>query len=323
MNAVAFGFVETRLTAPRRTRARSSATGSRSSSGSRGTCASWPRRSSRSGARRTPEEAAGAIFFLCSPWSNFVHGQVLTVERRPDDGDDVSVRLAAVGRPAEESVTRWGQEALRAYAAATDDAPRRAGVCAPALVGRSAGQVSRAVALGRGSPRVVHYEQDLVQHRPLEPVMAVSRALTPVALLPGPNGTSLVIQTETRDEDGVARQRAVHDGVLPGGGGAGEGRRARARPPRSRRRRSSVAEITYPVAETRRSGTRRRRVTSSRSTSTTTSRAPSGSPAGSSTGSARWRSPAARCSRPPGSRIRHRAAGSRFASRRRSSPATR
>jgi 3-oxoacyl-[acyl-carrier protein] reductase len=24
-----------------------------------------------------PEEAAGAIFFLCSPWSNFVHGQVL------------------------------------------------------------------------------------------------------------------------------------------------------------------------------------------------------------------------------------------------------
>jgi 3-oxoacyl-[acyl-carrier protein] reductase len=27
----------------------------------------------------TPREAAGAIFFLCSPWSNFVQGQVLTV----------------------------------------------------------------------------------------------------------------------------------------------------------------------------------------------------------------------------------------------------
>jgi 3-oxoacyl-[acyl-carrier protein] reductase len=27
----------------------------------------------------TAEEAAGAIFLLCSPWSNFVHGQVLTV----------------------------------------------------------------------------------------------------------------------------------------------------------------------------------------------------------------------------------------------------
>jgi 3-oxoacyl-[acyl-carrier protein] reductase len=26
----------------------------------------------------TPQEAAGGVFFLCSPWSNFVHGQVLT-----------------------------------------------------------------------------------------------------------------------------------------------------------------------------------------------------------------------------------------------------
>jgi 3-oxoacyl-[acyl-carrier protein] reductase len=27
----------------------------------------------------TPREAAGGVFFLCSPWSNFVHGQVLNV----------------------------------------------------------------------------------------------------------------------------------------------------------------------------------------------------------------------------------------------------
>jgi 3-oxoacyl-[acyl-carrier protein] reductase len=27
----------------------------------------------------TPEEAAGAIFLLCTPWANFIHGQVLTV----------------------------------------------------------------------------------------------------------------------------------------------------------------------------------------------------------------------------------------------------
>jgi 3-oxoacyl-[acyl-carrier protein] reductase len=27
----------------------------------------------------TVEEAAGGIFFLCSPWSNYVHGQVLNV----------------------------------------------------------------------------------------------------------------------------------------------------------------------------------------------------------------------------------------------------
>ena len=27
----------------------------------------------------TPEEAAGGVFFLCSPWSNYVHGQVLSI----------------------------------------------------------------------------------------------------------------------------------------------------------------------------------------------------------------------------------------------------
>jgi len=27
----------------------------------------------------SPEEAAGGVFFLCSPWSNFVHGQVLNI----------------------------------------------------------------------------------------------------------------------------------------------------------------------------------------------------------------------------------------------------
>jgi 3-oxoacyl-[acyl-carrier protein] reductase len=27
----------------------------------------------------TPEEAAGGVFFLCSPWSNYVSGQVLNV----------------------------------------------------------------------------------------------------------------------------------------------------------------------------------------------------------------------------------------------------
>ena len=27
----------------------------------------------------SPDEAAGPVFFLCSPWSNYVHGQVLHV----------------------------------------------------------------------------------------------------------------------------------------------------------------------------------------------------------------------------------------------------
>ena len=35
--------------------------------------------SSRSAARARPQEAAGGVFFLCSPWSNYVHGQVLNI----------------------------------------------------------------------------------------------------------------------------------------------------------------------------------------------------------------------------------------------------
>jgi 3-oxoacyl-[acyl-carrier protein] reductase len=27
----------------------------------------------------TPEEAAGGVFFLCSPWGNYVSGQVLNI----------------------------------------------------------------------------------------------------------------------------------------------------------------------------------------------------------------------------------------------------
>jgi 3-oxoacyl-[acyl-carrier protein] reductase len=27
----------------------------------------------------TPQEAAGGVFFLCSPWSDYVHGQVLNI----------------------------------------------------------------------------------------------------------------------------------------------------------------------------------------------------------------------------------------------------
>ena len=37
------------------------------------------RTSSRSAAPGTPQEAAGGVFFLCSPWSNYVHGQTLNV----------------------------------------------------------------------------------------------------------------------------------------------------------------------------------------------------------------------------------------------------
>jgi 3-oxoacyl-[acyl-carrier protein] reductase len=61
VNAVAFGFVETRMTADLPQQMRELAP------------TVIPL-----GRPAAPHEAAGAIFFLCSPWSNFVHGQVIT-----------------------------------------------------------------------------------------------------------------------------------------------------------------------------------------------------------------------------------------------------
>jgi 3-oxoacyl-[acyl-carrier protein] reductase len=79
VNAVAFGFIDTRLTA-------SSEEGTTiERNGHEITLGIPPQMRERAGTiiplgrPGTPEEAAGAIFFLCSPWSNFVHGQVLTV----------------------------------------------------------------------------------------------------------------------------------------------------------------------------------------------------------------------------------------------------
>ena len=78
MNAVAFGFVETRLTAP----ADSGETIERGDSEIKLGIPQAMRDLVTTiiplGRAATPQDAAGPIFFLCSPWSNFVHGQVIT-----------------------------------------------------------------------------------------------------------------------------------------------------------------------------------------------------------------------------------------------------
>ena len=79
VNAVAFGFIDTRLTASSEEGATIERAGHEIKLGIP------PQNRERAGTiiplgrAGTPQEAAGAIFFLCSPWSNFVHGQVLTV----------------------------------------------------------------------------------------------------------------------------------------------------------------------------------------------------------------------------------------------------
>ena len=79
VNAVAFGFVETRLTAALE---ESGETIRRGEAEIRLGIPEKMRELAGTliplGRPATPQEAAGPIFFLCSPWSNFVHGQVLT-----------------------------------------------------------------------------------------------------------------------------------------------------------------------------------------------------------------------------------------------------
>ncbi len=79
VNAVAFGWIETRLTASKVEENTMEIDGERVQLGipepMRG-MASYVIPLGRPG---TPEEAAGGVFFLCSPWSDFVSGQVLNV----------------------------------------------------------------------------------------------------------------------------------------------------------------------------------------------------------------------------------------------------
>jgi acyl dehydratase len=109
--------------------------------------------------------------------------------------------LAAIGRAGPPHRYGVTEAALDAYAEATDDVVGGP-VFAILPVWETIPSASRSVASEEARKRVVHYEQDMLLHRPLEAGMEVFSTATPVALLPRPNGTSLVIRTETRTTDG-------------------------------------------------------------------------------------------------------------------------
>ena len=77
VNAVAFGFVETRLTAAKEEGGTFQKDGEEIQLGIPEQMRAMASAIIPLGRPASPQEAAGPVFFLCSPWSNYVHGQVL------------------------------------------------------------------------------------------------------------------------------------------------------------------------------------------------------------------------------------------------------
>jgi len=79
VNAVAFGYIETRLTASKEEANVMEIHGEKVQLGIPDQLRQMAPMLIPLGRPGSPEEAAGGVFFLCSPWSNFVQGQVLNV----------------------------------------------------------------------------------------------------------------------------------------------------------------------------------------------------------------------------------------------------
>jgi 3-oxoacyl-[acyl-carrier protein] reductase len=79
VNAVAFGFIDTRLTQAKVDENTMEKDGEKIQLGIPEQMRQMASMLIPLGRPATPEEAAGGVFFLCSPWSNYVHGQTLHV----------------------------------------------------------------------------------------------------------------------------------------------------------------------------------------------------------------------------------------------------
>jgi len=79
VNAVAFGFIDTRLTQPKIEGNVMEKDGETIQLGIPEQMRGLASALIPLGRAASPEEAAGGVFFLCSPWSNYVHGQTLHV----------------------------------------------------------------------------------------------------------------------------------------------------------------------------------------------------------------------------------------------------
>jgi acyl dehydratase len=160
----------------------------------------------------------------------------------------MSFILAAIGFPTAEHRYKVTADALRTYAEATDDGPGGA-VFAIVPAAPVVQLASRSVASDDIRVRVVHYEQDFLIRRPLEPGETVVAQARPVALLSRRNGTALVIHVATRDGDGeLVNEQYVTEFFRGVAAPQSVGERA---PDHTLDvdGRPTLAEVSYPVAD--------------------------------------------------------------------------
>jgi acyl dehydratase len=162
--------------------------------------------------------------------------------------------LDALQRWTSDRTTTVAQEDISAYAQATNDAAAtaRPGAAPPvfAIVPAWAPLQEAAgyVAPDEVRDRVVHGEQDIFVHVPIEPGMELRTRAAPIGVHVKESGTTVVLKIETRD----ARERLLNEQYVTefyvgvsGGEGAGEPAPERPRGEAS----EPVAELSYPIDE--------------------------------------------------------------------------
>jgi acyl dehydratase len=165
--------------------------------------------------------------------------------------------LEALGSWTEERLTPATEEAISAYARATDDQGALAlgGRIAPPVfaivpVWDVLQQAARGMAPEEARKQVVHGDQDILISAPIEAGMELHARAAAVGVHPKESGTTVVLKTETRDGDGrlLNEQYVVefYRGIV-GEDGGGEPAPSH-RMPKELGESDPVAELTYPLA---------------------------------------------------------------------------
>jgi acyl dehydratase len=166
--------------------------------------------------------------------------------------------LEALGSWTEERLTPATEEAISAYARATDDEGALAlgGRIAPPVfaivpVWDVLQQAARVMAPEEARKQVVHGDQDILISAPIEAGMELHARAAAVGVHPKESGTTVVLKTETRAGDGrlLNEQYVVefYRGIV-GDDGGGEPAPVH-RMPKELGESDPAAELTYPLAD--------------------------------------------------------------------------